>query len=114
MSDALTLLMGFLVNGLIIAALLNIKKMNSQKVKLAILSLISIIIIAIIPDLGYRLDNDFGYYYFGFPADALVYQGGSFITLESFGLVFNFFFIYSIFKLIHKFWILIIPVKKEC
>ncbi|MBU8769435.1 hypothetical protein [Cytobacillus oceanisediminis] len=114
MSDTLPLLMGFLLNGLIIAVLLNIKKMNSQKVKLSILSLTSIIIIAIIPDLGYRLDNDYGYYYFGFPADALVYRGVSLITLESFGLVFNFFFFYWIFNPIHKFWILMIPVKKEC
>lgn len=114
MSDALALLMGFLFNALIIAVLLNIKKMNSQKVKLTILSFISLIIIPIILDLGYRLDNDFGYYYFGFPADALVYRGGSLISLESFGLVFNFFFFYWIFKLIHKFWILVIPVKKDC
>lgn len=113
MSDALTLLMGFLVHGIIIAVLLNIKKMNSQKVKLSILSLISSIIIAVIPYLGYRLDNDFGYYYFGFPADVLVYLGGTFVTLESLGLVFNFFFFYWIFKLIYKSWTLMIPVKKE-
>ncbi|MFC5735446.1 hypothetical protein [Cytobacillus gottheilii] len=113
MSDALTLLIGFLVNGLIIAILLNIKKMNSQKVKLTILSIIFIPIIAIIPDLGYRMDNDFGYYYFGFPADALVYRGGSLYTLESLGLAFNFFFFYWILKLIYKSWILLFPVKKE-
>ncbi|TDL60087.1 hypothetical protein E2R56_31445 [Rhodococcus qingshengii] len=113
MFDVINLLLGLVVNGLVIAVLLNINKMNSQKIKLSILSLISTIIIAIIPILGYRVDNDFGHYYFGFPADALVYRGGWLFTFASFGLIFNFFFFYWIFKLILKIWKLMVPIERN-
>lgn len=76
--------------------------MNKLKVKITILSSIVTIIVAILPGIGYRVDNN--NYIFGFPADALYYEGDWLFSLGSFGLAFNFFFFYWTFKLINKAW----------
>ncbi|MED4036035.1 hypothetical protein [Niallia taxi] len=102
MDELLSLLMGLFFNVILIIVLLNIKKMNKLKVKITILSSIATIIIAIIPGIGYRVDNN--NYIFGYPADAFYYEGDWLFSLGSFGLAFNFFFFYWTFKLINKAW----------
>ncbi|OCA83434.1 hypothetical protein [Bacillus sp. FJAT-27986] len=106
------LIIGLLINGLVIVAFLNNNKFNAQKLKLSIVSLISTIIVVVVPTLGYRFDKSIGDYYFGFPADILVYHGGMLFSLVSFGFLFNFFFFYWVFKLIVKLGVLIRPVNK--
>ena len=106
--SVIDLIIGLIINGLVIVAFLNINKFNAQKVKLSIVSLISTIIVAVFPNIGYRFDKSFGAYYFGFPADILVYHGGTLLSFVSFGFVFNFFFFYWIFKLIIKIRVLIL------
>ena len=96
------LILGLLINGLIIIAFLNINKFNAQKVKLSMVSLLSTIIVAVVPTIGYRFDNSLGKYYFGFPADMVVYHGGLLFSSVSFGFLFNFFFFYWMYKLIIK------------
>lgn len=95
-------IIGLLINVLFIIAFLNINKFNAQKVNLSIGSLISTIIISVIPSLGYRFDKSFGDYYFGFPADVLIYHGDMRFSVVSFGFLFNYFFFYWMFKLIVK------------
>ena len=65
-------------------------KMTSTKKKLYLLSLISTVIFALIPTIGYQVDSN-GYHYFGFPAEGFVYRGGWVFTFSSLGLIFNFF-----------------------
>lgn len=112
MISLISLIFGLLINGVVIVAFLNINKFNAQKVKLSTLSLLSTIIVAVVPSIGYRFDKSFGAYYFGFPADILVYHGGLQFSLVSFGLLFNFFFFYWMFKLIIKIGVLIRSPKK--
>jgi hypothetical protein len=105
MDEVVNFLIGLGFNGLLIFVLLSLNnKMNSHKKRLSLLSLISTIIFAIIPTIGFKVDNDLGYYYFGFPAEGLVYRGGWVLTFSSLGLIFNFFFFYCVFKLILKLW----------
>jgi hypothetical protein len=106
------LVIGLLVNGLVIVAFLNINKFNAHKVKLSIVSLISTVIVAIVPTIGYRFYESLGNHYIGFPADILVYHGGMLFSLVSFGFLFNFFCFYWIFKLIVKLGVLIRLVNK--
>jgi len=88
---------------LVIAIFLNRKnKMDSKKVVLCLLSLLTIILISLTPNIGYRIDSNFGYVYVGFPAEMLVYRGDWVLTFTSFGLIFNFFFFYWSYKLILK------------
>ena len=108
----ISLIFGLLINGYVIIAFLTINKFNAQKVTLSTLSLLSTIIVAVVPSIGYRFDKSFGAYYFGFPADILAYHGGWQFSLVSFGLLFNFFFFYWMFKLIIKIGFLIRPSKK--
>jgi hypothetical protein len=76
---------------LVLASLLSPKnKMNSAKKKLFLLSFISTIIFAFLPTVGYQVDSD-GNNRFGFPAEGVVYRGGSAFTYSSLGLLFNFF-----------------------
>lgn len=99
------LIIGIGFNALIILVLLSLKgKIDLQKKRLSILSLISTIIFTIIPTIGYRADKDSSSYYFGFPADGFFYRDGGDLTIASLGLSFNFFFYYWIFKLIWKIW----------
>jgi hypothetical protein len=103
--NAVTFLLVLGFNASLIFALLSFKgKIIGIKKLISILSLFSTIIFAIIPTIGYRIEKDSGAYYFGFPADAFVYRGGGQLTFASFGLLFNFFFFYWIFKLILKIW----------
>ena len=106
------LIVGLLINGLAIVAFLILNKFNAKKVKLSIVSFISTIIFAVVPSVGHRFEKSFGDYYFGFPADILVYHGGMLFSVISFGLLFNFFFFYWMFKLIVKLGVFIRPVKK--
>ena len=106
------LILGLLINILVIYAFLHINKLNAQKIRLSIASLISTIIVAVIPGLGYRFDKSLGDYYFGFPADVLVYHGGMLFSFGSFGFLFNFFFIYWMYKLLVKLTVLIMPLNK--
>ncbi|QBP41960.1 hypothetical protein [Paenisporosarcina antarctica] len=105
MEKVIAFLLGVGFNALIIIVLLSLNgKINYHKIRLSILSLISTIIFTIIPTIGYRVDKDLGDYHFGFPAEGLVYRGGLDLTVSSFGLIFNFFFFYWIFKLILVLW----------
>jgi len=109
----LSLLLGLFFNVILIVVLLNIKKMNKLKVKVTILSSIATIIVAMIPGIGYRVENN--NYIFGFPADALYYEGDWLFSFASFGLVFNFFFFYWTFKLINKAWrFSVSSIKRVC
>ncbi|KAA0542762.1 hypothetical protein FZW96_21145 [Bacillus sp. BGMRC 2118] len=74
-------------------------KMPSTKKKLYLLSLISTIIFALIPTIGYQVDSH-GYHYFGFPAEGFVYRGGLVFTFSSLGLFFDFFLFYWFYKLL--------------
>ncbi|MCE4048677.1 hypothetical protein [Bacillus sp. Au-Bac7] len=103
------LIIGLLINGLAIVAFLILNKFNAKKVKLSIVSFISTIIFAVVPSVGHRFEKSFGDYYFGFPADIPVYHGGMLFSVISFGLLFNF---YWMFKLIVKLGVFIRPVKK--
>ena len=105
------LIIGLLVNVLAIFVFLNYTKFNASKIKLSIVSLIATISIAVVPGLGYRFDKS-GDYYFGFPADVLVYHGGILFSVVSFGFFFNFFFFYWMFKPIVKLGALTRPLKK--
>ncbi|TRZ39469.1 hypothetical protein CEQ21_00380 [Niallia circulans] len=114
MDEWLSLILGLFFNVILIVVLLNIKKMNIQKVKFAILSSIATVIVAIIPIIGYRVDNN-NVFTLGFPADAFYYEGDWMFSIASFGLVFNFFFFYWIFKLINKAWrFSISTIKRVC
>lgn len=87
-------------------------KMSSSKKKLYLLSLISTVVFALIPTIGYQVDSN-GYHYFGFPAEGFVYRGGWVFTFSSLGLFFNFFLFYWFFKLLLYLWrVLKVPVKK--
>jgi hypothetical protein len=110
--ENLLLLFGLIV--LVLVSLLSPKnKMTSTKKKLYLLSLISTVVFALIPTIGYQVDSN-GYHYFGFPAEGFVYRGGVF-TFSSLGLFFNFFLFYCFFKLLLKLWkALTVAVKKEC
>ena len=112
MFSLISLIFGLLINGFVIIAFLTINKFNAQKVTLSTLSLLSTIIVAVVPSIGYRFDKSFGAYYFGFPADTLVCHGGWHFSLVSFGLLFNFFFFYWMFKLIIKIGVLIRITEK--
>ena len=109
--ENLLLLFGLIV--LVLVSLLNRKnKMTSTKKKLYLLSLISTVIFALIPTIGYQVDSN-GYHYFGFPAEGFVYRGGWVFTFSSLGLIFNFFLFYWFFKLLLYLWrALTMPVKK--
>ena len=106
----LLLLSGLIV--LVVVSLLSPKnKMTSTKKKLYLLSLISTVIFALIPTIGYKVDSN-GYHYFGFPAEGFVYGGGWVSTLSYLRLLFNFFFFYWFFKLLLYLWrVLTVPVK---
>lgn len=104
------LIIGLLVNSLLIYTFLHINKFNPKKVKLTIISTIATIITAVIPALGY--EQRMGSYYFGYPADILAYHGDMLVSFVSFGLLFNFFFFYWLFKLISWVGRFISPVKK--
>ena len=106
------MIMRLLINCLVIYAFLSIKKFNAQKIKLSIISSITIIVVAIIPGLGYRIDKSSGDYYFGYPVDVIVYHGGMMFSLGSFGLLFNFFFIYWFYKLLSKLAMLMVPLNR--
>ena len=107
------LIIGLLINSLAIYAFLSIKKFNAQKIKLSILSAITTIIVAIVPGLGYQIDKSLGDYYFGYPADVIVYHGKMTFSLGSFGLLFNFFLIYWIYKLLSKLAMLMVPMNRS-
>ncbi len=106
----LLLLFGLIV--LVLVSLLSPKnKMTSTKKKLYILSLISTVIFAFIPAVGYQVDNN-GYHHFGFPAESFVNRGGWVFTFSSFGLLLNFFLFYWFFKLLIYLWrVLMVRVK---
>ncbi len=106
------MVVGLLINMLAIVAFLNINKFTAQKAKLTLVSLISTIIVAVVPGIGYRFDKSLGYYSFGFPADVLVYHGEMLYSVISFGLLANFFFFYWMFKLIVKLGVLISASKE--
>ena len=107
----LLLLFGLIV--LVLVSLLSPKnKMNSTKKKLYLLSLISTVIFALIPTIGYQVDGN-GNHFFGFPAEGFVYRGGWVFTFSSLGLLFNFFLFYWFFKLLLYLWrVLAVRVKK--
>ena len=105
------LIIGLLINSLLIYTFLHINKFNLEKVKLTIISTIATIITAVIPALGY--EQRMGVHYFGFPADILAYSGDMLFSFVSFGLLFNFFFFYWLFKLISWVGGFISPVKKR-
>jgi hypothetical protein len=111
--ENLLLLFGLIV--LVLVSLLSPKnKMTSTKKKLYLLSLISTVVFALIPTIGYQVDSN-GYHYFGFPAEGFVYRGGGVFIFSSLGLFFNFFLFYCFFKLLLKLWkALTVAVKKEC
>ena len=106
------LITGLLINSLAIYAFLLIKKFNAQKIKLSIVSAITTIIVAIVPGFGYRFDKSIGDYYFGYPADVFVYHGGMTFSIGSFGLLFNFFLIYWLYKVLSKLTLLMVPLNK--
>ncbi|MDN3015673.1 hypothetical protein PH210_05550 [Paenibacillus sp. BSR1-1] len=82
MLNVIAFILGLGSNALIIFALLSLKgKTIGIKKRLSILSLFTIIIFALIQAIGYRVDNDFGSYYFGFPAEGLVYRGDGCLLL---------------------------------
>ncbi|WP_369435990.1 hypothetical protein [Lysinibacillus fusiformis] len=108
----LLLLFGLIVLVLVLVSLLSPKnKITSTKKKLYILSLISTVIFALIPTIGYQVDSN-GYHYFGFPAEGFVYRGGLVFSFSSLGLLFNFFLFYWFFKLLLYLWrVLTVRVK---
>ena len=108
----ISLIVGLLINILAIYAFLSIEKFHAQKIKLSILSAVTTIIVAIVPGFGYRFDKSIGDYYFGYPADVFVYHGGMTFSIGSFGLLFNFFLIYWMYKLLSKLALLRVPLNK--
>jgi hypothetical protein len=96
-------LLGIGLNAILIISLLSLKgKIIGTKKWISILSLFSTIIFTTIPTIGYRVEKDSGAYYFGFPADGIVYRGGWDVTFDSLGLLFNFFFFYLIYHFVRK------------
>lgn len=72
---------------------------------LSLVSLITVIILSFIPDVGIKVvDEVFRSYYFGFPARWLGYHksGGGQFSFQVFNLIFNFFIFYFIFWIIKK------------
>jgi hypothetical protein len=99
------LIVGLGINAIMILALLSLNgKFTPIKKRLSFISLALTLIFALIPSLGYRVDNEFGDVYFGFPADVIVYHGGWLFSSGSLGLVFNFVFFYWVCKCIYKLW----------
>ncbi|CAM4020937.1 hypothetical protein [Lederbergia lenta] len=90
----MNLLLLFGLTVFLLVSLLSPKnKMASTKKMLYLFSLISTVVSAFIPNIGYQIDNN-GYHYFGFPAEGFVYRGGWVFTISSLGLLFNFFLFY--------------------
>ncbi|WP_316572712.1 hypothetical protein [Neobacillus sp. YIM B06451] len=106
------LLFGLIV--LVLFSLLSPKnKMTSTKKNLYLLSLISTIFFALIPEIGYQVRGN-GVIYFGFPAEAFEYRGVGVSTFRLLGLIFNFLLFYWFFKLLLKLWkALTLAVKKK-
>ncbi|MFS0634813.1 hypothetical protein AB1K84_02815 [Mesobacillus foraminis] len=90
--------------GLVVLALINIfstkYKMKSSKKKLHLLSLISAILFAFIPGIGYRITN--GTHYIGYPAEIIDYHGEWIAGVNMFGIFFNYFFYYLLFAGVRK------------
>ncbi|WP_084034621.1 hypothetical protein [Anaerobacillus alkalilacustris] len=76
MAVAISTIINLGVISLVVTLLLPRK--DQTKKKLYILSLVAAFLFAIIPTVGYRIENYIGwsYCYFGFPAEILVYRGG--------------------------------------
>ncbi|MCL9635870.1 hypothetical protein P4629_10525 [Priestia aryabhattai] len=64
------------------------------------LSIIATIIFAFIPKVGIRIEGH--YYYFGFPANCLIYYKGPRLTPDIIGIVFNIAFFYFVFFILNK------------
>ncbi|SCC62931.1 hypothetical protein [Bacillus wiedmannii] len=75
------------------------RRMDSNKKKLYVVSLIFAIICSFAPTTG---ENNSDFLYFGIPAENFIYYGGWEISFNPLGFFFNFILFYWILKLLFK------------
>ncbi|MDP7990541.1 hypothetical protein Q9B79_12175 [Bacillus sp. MHSD_36] len=75
------------------------RRMDANKKKLYVVSLIFAIICSAIPTTG---ENDSDFLYFGIPAENFIYYGGWEISFHPLGFLFNFILFYLVLKLLFK------------
>ena len=76
----------------------------SRKKVYSLLSIITVVILSLIPGIGLRTDNEFSetHYFLGYPAKWLGYYGDWLFGFQIFNLLFNFILFYFIFFLLDK------------
>lgn len=84
-------------------SLLRSKKMKPEKRTLCLVSLASTVLVVIIPDVGYKVD-EYGYYNFGMFTDFMTYRGDWMLSLNLVGLLVNFYLFYWIYKALLWMW----------
>lgn len=76
----------------------------SRKKVYSLLSIITVVILSLIPGLGLFADNEFSkpHYLFGYPAKWFGYSGDFLFSFQVFNLLFNFALFYFVYAILDK------------